>query len=104
MAVGMRLHFAIFAAIAGVPFLALPYAAKVTSFLDRIGRPAPQLAHPQHAGALLAAIDRMWDYRRQEAEQVQARLPYLREEARRTAAFAAELLLPKVHHAAVGAP
>jgi polysaccharide pyruvyl transferase CsaB len=103
MAVGMRLHFAIFAAVAGVPFLALPYAAKVTAFLERIGRATPQLAHPQHAGTLLAAIDRMWDYRRQEVEQVQARLPGLREVARRTAAIAAELLLPKVHHAPVGA-
>jgi polysaccharide pyruvyl transferase CsaB len=104
MAIGMRLHFAVFAALAGVPVLALPYAAKVTSFLERIGLPAPELAHRQHAGTLLAAIDRLWDCRRHEAELVQARLPGLRDEARRTTSFAAELLLTEVGHAPARAP
>src|SRR5215510_3257889 len=32
--VGMRLHFLIFSAVAGVPFTALPYATKVSGFLE----------------------------------------------------------------------
>jgi polysaccharide pyruvyl transferase WcaK-like protein len=36
-AVGMRLHFLILAALAGVPFVALPYAGKVGGFLDQVG-------------------------------------------------------------------
>ena len=61
MAIGMRLHFLIFAALAGTPVLALPYASKVTSFLEQLGLPTPQLLQREHAGVLLAAIDRMWD-------------------------------------------
>src|SRR5262249_53701856 len=38
-AVGMRLHFVIFAACAGVPVLPLPYAGKVFDFAKTIGAP-----------------------------------------------------------------
>lgn len=36
-AVGMRLHFLIFAALEGVPFIPLPYAPKVKAFLEDLG-------------------------------------------------------------------
>jgi polysaccharide pyruvyl transferase CsaB len=39
-AVGMRLHFLIFAALSGVPFLPLPYAGKVYDFAQAAGVPA----------------------------------------------------------------
>jgi polysaccharide pyruvyl transferase WcaK-like protein len=42
-AVGMRLHFMIFSALQHVPFVALPYAAKVGGFLDQIGIGAPPI-------------------------------------------------------------
>jgi polysaccharide pyruvyl transferase WcaK-like protein len=42
-AVGMRLHFLIFAALRGVPFTALPYASKVTGFLQDLNEETPPL-------------------------------------------------------------
>jgi polysaccharide pyruvyl transferase CsaB len=39
LAVGMRLHFLIFAALAGIPVLPLPYAGKVFDFACRSARP-----------------------------------------------------------------
>jgi polysaccharide pyruvyl transferase WcaK-like protein len=92
MAVGMRLHFLLFAALAGVPFMALPYASKVTSFVEAVGMPAPKLVERQHAGALMAAIDRTWDLRDEWAAGVSARLRPYQEEARRTPELIKQLL------------
>jgi polysaccharide pyruvyl transferase CsaB len=92
MAIGMRLHFLIFAASAGVPVAALPYASKVRSFLDSIGLPGPEPSTATHAGHLLAAIDRLWDLRVEQQRCVAGRLPGLREAATRTTTLTAELL------------
>jgi polysaccharide pyruvyl transferase CsaB len=92
LAVGMRLHFLIFAANAGVPPVALPYASKVVSFLERLGLPTPQMIHREHVGALLASIDRLWDERHRQRELLCERIPPMRVEAARTAALVADLL------------
>ena len=91
LAVGMRLHFLIFSAIAGVPLLALPYASKVVGLLEALGLPAPPELQ-RHAGPLLAALDRLWDSRDELSEVVRERVPGLQERARQTSATALGLL------------
>jgi polysaccharide pyruvyl transferase WcaK-like protein len=63
LAVGMRLHFLMFAAGAGVPILPLPYAGKVFDFAQTIGAPALTGMARREAGPLLAELDRLWDER-----------------------------------------
>jgi polysaccharide pyruvyl transferase CsaB len=99
LAIGMRLHFLIFAALAGIPVLGLPYASKVTSFLDHIGLPTPLMVQREHAGVLLAAIDRVWDLRAERSRMVAARIPALQEQSRATAALVTALLPRDLAHA-----
>jgi polysaccharide pyruvyl transferase WcaK-like protein len=77
LAVGMRLHFLIFAALAGVPFLPLPYAGKVFDFARSAGAPALTGVAREQTGLLLAEVDRLWDEypgRRAELQSQVARL------------------------------
>jgi polysaccharide pyruvyl transferase WcaK-like protein len=82
-AVGMRLHFMIFSALRHVPFVALPYAAKVGGFLDQIGIGAPPI-ELVNAGRLIAHIDRSWDRRRSLKRRIERALPALQASARQT--------------------
>jgi polysaccharide pyruvyl transferase CsaB len=95
-AVGMRLHFLIFSAIANVPFIALPYATKVIGFLDELRLEAPAL-NSVSAGQLIANLDRAWDQRAQLRERVHGALPELRRRARINNELAVGLLLERVH-------
>src|SRR5690606_22410285 len=79
--VGMRLHFLIFAAVAGVPFVPLPYATKVTGFVEELQLDVPSLEHVS-AGALLAHIDRAWDERREQRARTEQALRDLQARAR----------------------
>lgn len=87
MALGMRLHFLIFAALRGVPLMPLPYASKVMDFLSSLGLSPKPLEH-EHPGAFLADLDRLWDAREEQALLVAERLPRLRELSRRTVPLA----------------
>lgn len=90
-AVGMRLHFLIFSALAQVPFVGLPYATKVAGFLEELGLQAPVLAHVS-AGQLIAHIDRAWDLRDQLRASVQEALPGLKTRARANTEVAMKVL------------
>ncbi len=98
MAVGMRLHFLIFAAIARIPFVALPYAGKVAGFLQDLGLPA-RVLQEQHAGPLLALIDRSWDNRWTLRETLDQNMPGLQERARGTARIIARFLETRAQEA-----
>jgi polysaccharide pyruvyl transferase WcaK-like protein len=89
--VGMRLHFLIFAALRGVPFVALPYAGKVSGFLEALGLPAPPL-NLVNAGRLIAYLDESWDRRRSMRTQIAQALPPLQERARETHRILLEVL------------
>lgn len=101
MVVAMRLHCLIFAAIARVPFIPLPYSDKVLGFLGDVGLPARTLEEI-HAGPLLASIDRCWDERRQVCETLDARVPPLQARARETAPIALSALSGQI--GVVGGP
>jgi polysaccharide pyruvyl transferase CsaB len=84
LAVGMRLHFLIFAALAGIPLLPLPYAGKVFDFAQRIGAPALRGVVREAVGPLLAEVDRLWDERSVRVPETTARLTALRGRAAET--------------------
>lgn len=90
-AVGMRLHFLIFSALQGVPFVALPYAAKVSGILESMGIDMP-LLHVVTAGKLTAYIDRCWDNRGEVKRHICGKLPEQQEAARRNNEIAVSLL------------
>lgn len=92
MAVGMRLHFLLFAATAGVPVAALPYATKVRDFLESLEVRSPDPQRSGHAGALLSHIDRLWDRRDEQIEHVRERLPGLQDAARENVRLIVDLL------------
>lgn len=100
MAVGMRLHFLIFAAITGTPLIALPYASKVSDFLSSVGlEPRATVSHTT-AGTFLADLDRLWDHRAEQKGLLRDRIPVLMERARETAPLALRTVAPCAEHAA----
>lgn len=82
-AIGMRLHFLIFAALRGTPFAALPYASKVTGLLEDLGMEVPPLGEIG-IGQLLASIDRSWDRRGEIRSSIEERVRGLRARAEET--------------------
>jgi polysaccharide pyruvyl transferase CsaB len=94
-AVGMRLHFLIFASLQNVPFVALPYAPKVEGFLAdlKIDTPPWQMVN---AGRLIAYIDHAWDRRKLLQTRIGRSLPSLRERALQTNEIAVRLLTQSV--------
>jgi polysaccharide pyruvyl transferase CsaB len=90
-AVGMRLHFLIFAALNRVPFVALPYSSKVAGFLEDLEIAMPPLEQV-NAGQLIAYIDRWWDLRRNLQARLEKTVPEIQVRARRTNEIAVQIL------------
>jgi polysaccharide pyruvyl transferase CsaB len=87
-AVGMRLHFLIFAVLRGVPFAALPYASKVAGLLEDLEMEMPPL-DSIGVGQLIARIDRSWGTR----EHIRAAIETNRTSLKARAARSHDLLL-----------
>jgi polysaccharide pyruvyl transferase CsaB len=92
MVVGMRLHVLIFAALAGVPLFALPYAPKVADFLESVGMAPSIRVSTESVGSLLAAIDRTWDLREALAASMSGPVATLRQRSLRTVDIAVACL------------
>lgn len=90
-AVGMRLHFLIFAAIQKVPFVPLPYATKISGFLSDLETPMPPIA-ALNVGKLCAFLDRSWDYRSRIEKQLEDKVPPLQGRAKKTNRILCDLL------------
>lgn len=80
LAVGMRLHFLIFAALQGVPFIGLPYSTKVRYFLKEFGIETPPL-NLVNAGRLIAHVDQIWDSKEIIREKINQTLPEMKKRA-----------------------
>lgn len=92
MAVGMRLHFLIFAAVTGVPMTALPYASKVGDLMSSLDLRDAVEVKDAHVGGVLACLDRLWDHRDDQTRTVAGRLPAIQQLARRTAPLALSVI------------
>lgn len=97
--VGMRLHFLIFSALQSVPFVALPYASKVTGFIQDLEMPMPPM-HDVRSGRLIASIDRVWDTRHEIKTKIQRLLPGLKERAKETNGLLLKMLHEETKHGA----
>jgi polysaccharide pyruvyl transferase CsaB len=91
LAIGMRLHFMIFAALRGTPFAALPYASKVSGLLTDLGMESPPLGKV-NAGQLIGRVDRSWDTRGEIRAKIEEHIAPLKQRSLRNNELLLELV------------
>lgn len=89
--IGMRLHFLIFAAIMGIPFIPLPYAGKVEGFIEELGLSMPPLSEVT-SGRLLAHVDHSWDTRTELKSLIKQNFPHMQKKALLTNHYLEEMI------------
>ena len=94
-AIGMRLHFLIFAALGGTPFSPLPYASKVSGLIEDLQMDTPPLGSIG-IGQLIGRIDRKWDMRDAVRAKIDERVPELKRRARQPNEHVVRLLRSRV--------
>jgi multidrug resistance efflux pump len=77
-----------------VPFAALPYAGKVSGFLEELQVPAPPM-QLVNAGRLLAYIDQSWDHSRTMKAKLAKNVAPMQKRAQETHRILVELLTRK---------
>ncbi|MGQ9531470.1 MAG: polysaccharide pyruvyl transferase CsaB [Desulfotomaculales bacterium] len=92
LAVGMRLHFLIFAALAHVPLVGIAYDPKITRFIQQLDLPSPLPAEDLRFEELKFQVDFVHRYREGVSFLLADRVAVLRQQALRSADLAAELL------------
>jgi polysaccharide pyruvyl transferase CsaB len=90
-AVGMRLHFLIFAAIQRIPFVALPYSSKVAGFLEDLDIVMPPI-QLVNAGRLIAHIDYFWDVQYELISKLNELIPIAQQKALETNTLLVKLI------------
>lgn len=90
-AVGMRLHFLIFASIKKIPFLSLPYASKIKGLLEDLDMPYTPMEN-WNTGKLCAVLDRAWDNKKHLIKKLEEKVPILQKKATQSNKILCELL------------
>lgn len=91
LAVGMRLHFLIFAALQEVPFVALSYSPKVEALLNDFEIDIPPI-HLVNSGRLIAHIDRSWDQYNDIKRKIRRIVPDIKTRSLKTSRLAIDFL------------
>lgn len=92
LVLGMRLHALIVAAVAGVPLVGVSYDPKVTSFLKLVEQPSAGKVETLTAEELIQTLDLVLHNIAKQQEKVEERAAELRQDARKAAHLALELL------------
>jgi polysaccharide pyruvyl transferase CsaB len=93
LVLSMRLHGLIFAALQGVPMVAIDYEVKVGNFMREIDLPRASVTLTDLvAGQMPAALDQAWAQRRATTAHLRGQLERLRAQSKATIDHARELL------------